>query len=86
MLSRIAESFYWIGRYTERAEATTRLLVEHHQLIVEDTRVPSEVGASVLLRALGMSGADSGQLSPRGLVTAVIGVKEDPSKIGRAHV
>lgn len=81
MLSRIAESFYWIGRYTERAEATTRLLVEHHQLIVEDTRVPSAVGASVLLDALGMSASDSGDLSPHGLVTAVIGGKDDPSTI-----
>ena len=31
MLSRLAESFYWIGRYVERAEASARLLAEHHQ-------------------------------------------------------
>ena len=30
MLSRIAESFFWLGRYVERAEATARLLAEHH--------------------------------------------------------
>ena len=36
MLSRIAESFFWLGRYIERAEGTTRILSEHYQLIVED--------------------------------------------------
>ena len=36
MLSRLAESFYWIGSYLERAVATARLLAEHHQLTVED--------------------------------------------------
>lgn len=81
MLSRIAESFYWIGRYTERAEATTRLLVEHHQLIVEDTRVPSAVGASVLLSALGLGSADTGDLTPQGLVNVVVGTTADPSTI-----
>jgi uncharacterized alpha-E superfamily protein len=46
MLSRIAESFYWLGRYVERAEATVRLLAEHHQLIVEDQSVPDARSAS----------------------------------------
>jgi uncharacterized alpha-E superfamily protein len=36
MLSRLAESFFWLGRYIERAEATARLLSEHHQLLIED--------------------------------------------------
>ena len=54
MLSRLAESFYWIGRYIERAEATTRLLAEHHQLLVEDTRVLPTDGCRVLLDALSL--------------------------------
>ena len=34
MLSRIAESLYWLGRYTERAEATARILdVYSHALL-----------------------------------------------------
>ena len=32
MLSRIAESFFWLGRYVERAEATARLLAEHETI------------------------------------------------------
>jgi uncharacterized alpha-E superfamily protein len=54
MLSRIAESFFWIGRYVERAHATSRLLAEHHQLMVEDRSVPEEVACAVLLDAMSM--------------------------------
>ena len=36
MLSRIAESLYWIGRYIERAEDTARLLDVHYHLLLED--------------------------------------------------
>ena len=38
MLSRIAESLYWIGRYTERAEDTARLLDVHSHALLEDRR------------------------------------------------
>ena len=36
MLSRIAESLFWIGRYVERAEDTARLLQTHLRLLAED--------------------------------------------------
>ena len=38
MLSRIAESMFWIGRYVERAEDTARILDVQSQLILEDPR------------------------------------------------
>ena len=62
VLSRIAESFFWLGRYVERAEATARLLAEHHQLLVEDRSVPEELGCALLLDALTMpsAGVDDG--------------------------
>ena len=37
MLSRIAESMFWIGRYVERSEDTARLLQTHLRLLVEDS-------------------------------------------------
>ncbi|MGA1145941.1 MAG: alpha-E domain-containing protein, partial [Candidatus Nanopelagicales bacterium] len=52
MLSRLAESYFWLGRYLERAEATTRLLAEHHQLMVEDQSVSETLACAVLLEAL----------------------------------
>jgi uncharacterized alpha-E superfamily protein len=36
VLSRIAESLFWIGRYVERADDTARILKTHLRLLVED--------------------------------------------------
>ena len=47
MLSRLAERFYWLGRYVERAEDTARLLATHDQLLLD---MPAT--ASVLWRSL----------------------------------
>jgi len=52
MLSRIAESMFWIGRYVERAEDTARLLQTHLRLLVEDTSAAAEVDACRYLLAL----------------------------------
>jgi uncharacterized alpha-E superfamily protein len=51
MLSRIAESMFWIGRYVERAEDTARLLQTHLRLIIEETTA-HEVDACRNLLAL----------------------------------
>jgi uncharacterized alpha-E superfamily protein len=37
MLSRIAESLFWIGRYVERADSTARLVQTQLRLMAEDT-------------------------------------------------
>ena len=42
VLSRIAESLFWIGRYVERAEDTARILDVQTQLILEDPGVDEE--------------------------------------------
>lgn len=39
MLSRIAESVYWAARYFERAENTARIVLSHHNLLLD---VPCE--------------------------------------------
>lgn len=82
MLSRIAESFFWIGRYLERAEATTRLLAEHYQLTVEDQSVDEELACQLLLDALsiGTAGVTKG---PQ-LVRAVVGEPGNASTIAGA--
>ncbi|MEX2254964.1 MAG: alpha-E domain-containing protein [Acidimicrobiia bacterium] len=54
MLSRIAESLYWIGRYIERAEGTARLLDVHYHLLVEDRYVDEREVCSALLGAMGV--------------------------------
>jgi uncharacterized alpha-E superfamily protein len=79
MLSRIAESFFWIGRYIERAEATSCLLAEHHQLLVEDRTVAEEVACAVLLDSLSLPTAHVNDAEA--LVGAVIGTTADASTV-----
>ena len=44
MLSRIAETLYWIGRYIERAENTARLLSVNYLALMEAPLVPGARG------------------------------------------
>ena len=53
MLSRIAESLYWIGRYVERAEDTARILDVHLGLMLDDPWAPEDVVCASLLMAMG---------------------------------
>jgi uncharacterized alpha-E superfamily protein len=53
MLSRIAESLYWIGRYVERADDTSRMLDVHLSLLIEEPWAPEDVVCESLLSAMG---------------------------------
>lgn len=53
MLSRIAESLYWVGRYVERAEDTARILDVHVHHILEDPTVEEDTACRVLLGVMG---------------------------------
>jgi uncharacterized alpha-E superfamily protein len=53
VLSRIAESLYWIGRYMERAEDTSRILDVHLSLLLDDPWAPEGVVCASLLSAMG---------------------------------
>ncbi|GAA4114803.1 alpha-E domain-containing protein [Nocardioides fonticola] len=54
MLSRIAESLFWIGRYIERAEDTARILDVQTQLLLEDATVEEEPTCRGLLSIMGL--------------------------------
>ena len=54
MLSRIAESMFWIGRYVERAEDTARILDVQTQLILEDATVDEDEACRALLSIMGI--------------------------------
>ena len=53
MLSRIAESLFWIGRYVERADMTARILDVHLQLLLEDPWVDEPTACRSLLSLMG---------------------------------
>lgn len=54
MLSRIAESLFWIGRYLERADDTARLLDVQTQVLVEDPGMNERVSCEQLLSVMGV--------------------------------
>jgi uncharacterized alpha-E superfamily protein len=58
MLSRIAESLFWIGRYLERAEDTCRIVEVHLQLLLDDPSVDSEAAGASLLAVMGVEVPD----------------------------
>ncbi|MGY1600674.1 alpha-E domain-containing protein [Geodermatophilus sp. SYSU D00815] len=53
MLSRIAESLFWIGRYVERADDTARILDVHTQRLVEDPWIDERRACANLLALMG---------------------------------
>jgi len=73
MLSRIAESLFWIGRYIERSDGTARILDVHLQLLLEDPWIEEDVACRSLLSVMGSSVSDDRALS-RGDVLAILAV------------
>ena len=53
MLSRVADSLYWMSRYLERAEHTTRLLDVNLNLMLDENSMSSERRWQRVLQALG---------------------------------
>jgi uncharacterized alpha-E superfamily protein len=53
VLSRIAESLYWVGRYVERAEDTARILDVHVHHILQDPGIEEDTACRALLDAMG---------------------------------
>ncbi len=72
MLSRIAESLYWIGRYIERAEDTARLLDVHYHLLLEDRRADESSVCRALLDAMGVDPGAIGDDADAAAVTALL--------------
>jgi uncharacterized alpha-E superfamily protein len=68
-----------MGRYIERAEGTTRLLVELHQLLLQETGDEQQKGVMILMRGLGLEVEDVTTLPS--LVRAVYGSAEMPNSI-----
>ncbi len=59
MLSRIAESLFWIGRYSERAGDTARMLEIHLRTLAEESSTPEVEACRNLLSILQIDHPDS---------------------------
>jgi uncharacterized alpha-E superfamily protein len=72
VLSRLAESLYWIGRYVERAEDTARLLDVHYHLLLEDRRADEQRVCRTLLEVMGVDVAKFEGPADAAAVTAML--------------
>jgi len=81
MLSRIAESLFWIGRYVERADGTARLLDVHMQLLLEDPWVDEDTACRSLLKVIGSNTEVQGPLDRNRLMELLTVDKDEPASV-----
>ena len=83
MLSRIAESLFWIGRYIERADATARLLDVHVQTILEDPWAEEDLVCRTLLSVMNREAPPAETVVGRRMVLDQLAFdRSTPSAIG----
>lgn len=80
MLSRIAESLYWIGRYVERAEDTARILDVHLQRMLADPWTEQDAACRSLLAVMGQPAVE-GEITST-MVVGLLGLDDtSPSSV-----
>jgi uncharacterized alpha-E superfamily protein len=81
MLSRIAESLFWIGRYIERSDGTARILDVHLQLLLEDPWIEEDIACRSLLSVMGTEAPEGTPLT-RADVLAILAIdRNEPASI-----
>jgi uncharacterized alpha-E superfamily protein len=81
LLSRIAESLFWIGRYIERSDGTARILDVHLQLLLEDPWIEENLACRSLLSVMGTEVDDDADVT-RADVLALLAVdRNQPASI-----
>ncbi|MFI8632621.1 alpha-E domain-containing protein [Microbacterium sp. NPDC077663] len=82
MLSRIAESLFWIGRYIERSDGTARILDVHLQLLLEDPWIDEDTACRSLMGVMGTTPPAGAEVVTRGDVLTHLAVdRTNPSSI-----
>ncbi len=76
MLSRIAESLFWIGRYIERSDGTARILDVHLQLLLEDPWIEEDTACRSLLSVMGVEVPEDTEVT-RADVLAILALDRD---------
>ncbi|MCU1570208.1 MAG: alpha-E protein [Naasia sp.] len=81
MLSRIAESLFWIGRYIERSDGTARILDVHLQLLLEDPWIEENLACRALLSVMGSSVDDDRALTREDVLAILAVDRTHPASI-----
>jgi len=81
MLSRIAESLFWIGRYIERSDGTARILDVHLQLLLEDPWIEEDLACRSLLSVMGSEVPDDTSLTRQRVLEILAVDRSEPASI-----
>ena len=81
MLSRIAESLFWIGRYIERSDGTARILDVHLQLLLEDPWIEEDIACRALLSVMGSEVPDDTVLTRQRVLEILAVDRSEPASI-----
>jgi len=81
MLSRIAESLFWIGRYIERSDGTARILDVHLQLLLEDPWIEENLACRSLLSVMGTEVDDEAEVTRADVLTLLAVDRNQPASI-----
>ena len=81
MLSRIAESLFWIGRYIERSDGTARILDVHLQLLLEDPWIEEDLACRSLLSVMGSAAPDDAVLTRQDILSILAVDRSEPASI-----
>ncbi len=81
MLSRIAESLFWIGRYIERSDGTARILDVHLQLLLEDPWIEEDLACRSLLSVMGSEIPEDRELNRQSVLEILAVDRSEPASI-----
>lgn len=81
LLSRIAESLYWIGRYVERADGTARIINAYIHRIAEDPFGDPESACRSLFAILGVPLEEDRPATTEVVLEQLVFSRESPSAI-----
>ncbi|CAN5330944.1 alpha-E domain-containing protein [soil metagenome] len=81
MLSRIAESLFWIGRYIERSDGTARILDVHLQLLLEDPWIEEDLACRSLLSVMGSEAPEDAVLTRQDVLSILAVDRSEPASI-----
>ena len=81
MLSRIAESLFWIGRYIERSDGTARILDVHLQLLLEDPWIEENLACRSLLSVMGTDVPEDTVLTRQTVLELLAVDRNEPASI-----
>lgn len=84
MLSRIADSMFWIGRYVERADQTARILDVKLQSITEDASEDEPVACADVYEIFGVADPDQSELTVQRVLDRLVTDRHNPSSVAGA--